>query len=270
MSQRRAAARKSLGQNFLVSPGVVDRIAAAVLEKPLLPVIEIGPGRGALTIPLAASGAPLAAFEIDAALAQGLREKLAGCGNAEIVTADVRRVDFDAEASGRGWPRYAVAGNIPYLLTSTILIGLSALGGCRRAVIMVQKEVGERVLAAPGERRCGILSVYLQAFFDVSRVMTVGAGSFRPRPKVDSVVLRFVPARRPGAPGDRAAFLVLLKAAFSQRRKKLANVLAATWGAAAAAELAARSGVDTTRRAEQLAREDWFALFAAARGKSIV
>lgn len=268
MAQRLPRARRSLGQNFLVSPGVVERILDAVTAPPALPVFEIGPGTGALTLPLAARGAEIAAFEIDGALAGRLRDELAGHPGAEVVVADYRRVDLDEEAAARGWTAYAVAGNIPYLLTGTILLGLPGLARCRRAVIMVQKEVGERVLAPPGARRCGILSVYLQAYLAVSRVMTVGAGSFRPRPKVDSVVLRFEPVARDGAPEDRGAFLELLKASFSQRRKKLSNVLSASYGTEAAAGLAARSGVDTGRRPEQLTLFEWFALAEAAQKRA--
>ncbi|MDD3643241.1 MAG: 16S rRNA (adenine(1518)-N(6)/adenine(1519)-N(6))-dimethyltransferase RsmA [Candidatus Krumholzibacteria bacterium] len=264
MAQRLPRARRSLGQNFLVSPGVVERILDAVAAPPALPVFEIGPGTGALTLPLAARGALVAAFEIDRALAGRLEAELGKNPRAEVVNADYRGIDLDAEAAARGWTGYVLAGNIPYLLTSTILLGLPGLARCRRAVIMVQREVGERVLAPPGSRRCGILSVYLQAYLAVSRVMNVGAGSFRPRPKVDSVVLRFEPTAREGAPRDRGAFLALLKGAFAQRRKKLGNALAAAYGPEAATALAAGSGVDAGRRPEELTLEEWFALAEAA------
>lgn len=264
MADRLPRARRGLGQNFLVSRGVVERILDAVTAPPMLPVFEIGPGTGALTIPLAGRGAAVAAFEIDGELAAGLSRELEPYPRAEVITADYRGVDLDAEAAARGWESYAVAGNIPYLLTGTILLGLPGLARCRRAVIMVQKEVGERVLAPPGSRRCGIPSVYLQAYLDVSRVMSVHAGSFRPRPKVDSVVLRLEPAAREGAPEDRGAFLALLKASFAQRRKKLSNALAAAYGQGAAAGLAAASGIDAGRRPEELTLEEWFALSRAA------
>jgi 16S rRNA (adenine1518-N6/adenine1519-N6)-dimethyltransferase len=245
----------------------VGRILDAVTAPPALPVFEIGPGTGALTVPLAGRGRPVVAFEIDAELAGRLTAELSGSPGAEVVNVDYREVDLDAEADRRGWAGYVLAGNIPYLLTGTILLGIPGLARCRRAVIMVQREVGERVLAPPGSRRCGILSVYLQAYLDVSRVMTVGAGSFRPRPKVDSVVLRFEPARRDGAPEDRGAFLALLKSSFSQRRKKLSNALAAAYGPEKAASLAGRSGVDMGRRPEELTLEEWFMLSRAAESR---
>ncbi len=258
-------AKKSLGQNFLVSERVAGRIVGALGLSPGDPVFEIGPGKGALTLPLAAAGARVTAFEIDRGLAGLLKERLGGKRDVEIVNADIRRVDLDKEAVRRGWERYAVIGNIPYLLTGTILIGLVKLERCRRAVIMVQKEVGERVLASPGGRKCGILSIFMQAYMDISRVTSVAAGSFNPRPKVDSVVLCFEPAGRQGAPAERAAFLSFVKEAFSQRRKKLAGVLKndpAIGGREGVIRLASIAGVDAGKRPEELLVEEWFRLFA--------
>jgi 16S rRNA (adenine1518-N6/adenine1519-N6)-dimethyltransferase len=261
MSGKRPA-KKSLGQNFLVSAGIAERIVTAILADPPLPVVEIGPGKGALTLPLARSGAQIAAFEIDSDLASSLGGTLAGYDGISVVNADIRNVDIDAEAEARGWREYALAGNIPYLLTSTILLGIPGLRRCRRAVIMVQKEVGERILASPGERKCGILTVFLKAYLDITRLMTVRASSFRPRPKVDSVVLLFEPVSRAGAPADRGAFLSLLKRGFSQRRKKLGKVLGAKQGWPA--------GVDEGLRPEQLSLEDWFAVHSAMKDREIL
>jgi 16S rRNA (adenine1518-N6/adenine1519-N6)-dimethyltransferase len=262
-------AKKSLGQNFLVSGGAVEAIVSAVTAGDGLPVFEIGPGRGAITLPLAEGGTQIAAFEIDEALAEETAGRLEGLDNAEIVVADFRGVDLDAEAESRGWGAYALVGNIPYLLTSTVLLGLPSLERCRRAVIMVQKEVGDRVTAAPGTRGSGILPVFLQSYLAVDKVMTLRPGSFRPKPKVDSVVLVFAPLSRENAPGDREGFLDLIKSAFSQRRKKLSNALKNVPGIPAAAELERASGVDLGRRPEELALEEWFALFAAAKGGGV-
>ena len=264
MKNERRPAKKSLGQNFLVSDGAIKGIISAVTADDGLPVFEIGPGRGALTVPMAAGGTQIAAFEIDEALAEEAAGRLEGFENAEIVVADIRDVDLDDEAAGRGWDGYALAGNIPYLLTSTILLGLPSLERCRRAVIMVQKEVGERVLAAPGSRNSGILPVYLQSYLDVKKVMTLKPGSFRPKPKVDSIVLVFIPVRRENAPGDSEGFLSFVKSAFSQRRKMLANALKAVPGIPGRSELEKLSGVDLCRRPEELGLEEWFALFGAS------
>ncbi len=240
---------------------------AAIAGDDGLPVLEIGPGRGALTVPLAEGGTQIAAFEIDGALADEVAGRLEEAENAEIVRADVREIDFDAEARKRGWKEYVLAGNIPYLLGSTILLGLPFLAGCRRAVIMVQREVAERVLADPGSRGSGILSVFLQSYLAARKVMSLKPGSFRPRPKVDSAVLVFTPLGRENAPQDRAGFLSFLKGAFSHRRKKLSNALAWLPGIPGMRELEEASGIDLGRRPEQLDLEEWFALFAAARGR---
>ncbi|MBN2184470.1 MAG: ribosomal RNA small subunit methyltransferase A [Candidatus Krumholzibacteriota bacterium] len=256
--------KKSLGQNFLVSKAVIDRIIGAVTEGDRRPVFEIGPGRGAVTIPLAKSGARIAAFEVDGLLAARLRESLQKYPEVEIVDADIRDVDFDLEGKKRGWEEYAVVGNIPYMLTSSILIMLPEARKCARAVIMIQKEVGERILASPGRRDCGILSVFMQAYFRVERVARVKAGSFRPRPKIDSVVLRFVPEAIEGAPEDRRRFLGFLKAGFSQRRKKLSNLLTGPQEIDKkdfTRELGTVTGVDLGCRAEELSLDGWFTLF---------
>ena len=254
----RRPAKKSLGQNFLVSEGAIRKIVS-VAKAPGLPVFEIGPGRGALTVPLAEGGTQLAAFEIDEALAEETAVALEGFENACVVRADIRDIDLDAEAAARGWGRYALAGNIPYLLTSTILLGLPALERCSLAVIMMQREVGERALAVPGTRQSGILPVFLQSYLAVKKVMTLRPGSFRPKPKVDSIVLEFRYIRSENAPGDRGGFLSFLKAAFSQRRKKLANALKGYRGIEDA-------GVDLGRRPEELDLPEWFALFDGAYG----
>ena len=267
MKRDRQPAKRSLGQNFLVSGGAIKGIISVVTADDGLPVFEIGAGRGALTIPMASGGTQIAAFEIDEALAEETAGRLEEFENAEIVVADIRDIDLDAEAAGRGWDGYALAGNIPYLLTSTILLGLPSLERCRRAVIMVQKEVGERVLAAPGSRNSGILPVFLQSYLAIKKGMTLKPGSFRPKPKVDSIVLIFVPLSRENAPGDHKSFLLFLKAAFSQRRKKLANVLKTVPGIPEPAELEKLSGVDLGCRPEELGLEEWFALYAAARGR---
>ncbi|MCK4537470.1 MAG: ribosomal RNA small subunit methyltransferase A [Candidatus Krumholzibacteria bacterium] len=261
---RRPRAKKSLGQNFLISGKVVDRIVRALDPGSMVPIMEIGPGTGALTGPLAEKGARIAAFELDRRLAKELGERFADCDNVEIVEADVREIDFDLEAEGREWEKYRLAGNIPYLLTSTIMIKLGLLRSCAGAVIMVQKEVGDRILTSPGERGCGILSVFLQAWFDISMVTAARAGAFMPKPKVDSVVLGFTPEAREGAPYDRKGFLGFVKVSFSQRRKKLVNVLGTLLGEGGKAEatkLMDKAKTDAGLRPEELSLDDWFRLY---------
>jgi 16S rRNA (adenine1518-N6/adenine1519-N6)-dimethyltransferase len=257
-------AKKSLGQNFLVSDAVAIKIVSAVSPSEEELVFEIGPGRGALTGPLAESGARIVAFEIDESLVGLLRERFGERENVEVIHADIRDIDLDAEAATRGVAAYAIVGNIPYHLTSTILLDLPRWEGVSRAVLTVQREVGERIRAEPGDRNSGILSVYLGSYLGIERVARVRPGSFEPRPGVESVVLRFVPGRHTGAPDEREAFLSFLKGCFSQRRKKLKSALRAVSGTAHASvvkSLGASAGVDLDRRPEELDLGDWFRLF---------
>jgi 16S rRNA (adenine1518-N6/adenine1519-N6)-dimethyltransferase len=261
-------AKKSLGQNFLTAEPVARNIAAALTPKPGDLIFEIGPGRGALTVPLARSGATVVAYEIDGALVELLREKVATSNNVEIYHADIRSVNLDAAADERGKALYKIAGNIPYNLTSTILIDLARWRMMSEAVLMVQREVGERILAKPGERNCGILSIFLQSYFIIEKVIKVRPGSFTPPPKVESVVLRFVPHASGDGPTEREAFLQFLKGCFSHRRKKLRNVRGELLGVETANDwerLGELSGVDFGMRPEELPLESWFGLFAASR-----
>ncbi len=261
--------KKSLGQNFLVSKGVAGKIVDAVSPERDELIFEIGPGRGALTVPLGKTGARIVAYEIDEALAVKVREKCGELGGVEIIVADIRDVDLDREASVRNKTAYKLVGNIPYHLTGTILTDLPRWRGCAGAVLMVQREVGERVMAAPGERRCGILTVYLQSYFEVTKVARIRPGSFRPSPKVESVVLKFVPKDSPAFPTQEESFLSFLKLCFSQRRKKLKHVFRDSLGikdASTLVRIVERVGVDLEKRPEELELDDWFRLYRDSKG----
>ena len=258
-------AKKSLGQHFLTARAVAGSIVSALSPRPGDLVFEIGPGRGALTGPLAASGAAIVAYEIDERLVTDLRAKLASSGNVELRRADIREVDLDAAAAERGSSGFKLAGNIPYNLTSVILIDLARWRRLSEAVVMVQREVGDRILARPGGRGCGILSIFLQSYFIIEKVRRVRPGSFTPPPRVESVVLRFVPLAPGSGPANREAFLLFLKGCFSQRRKKLRNILGEVFGADTAkdlVELGRVSGVDIGMRPEEITLEGWHGLFA--------
>lgn len=255
--------KKSLGQNFLVSRAIAGRIAGALDPAPGELVVEIGPGRGAITTPIAARGARVLAVELDGALAAALAARLPAV---EIVEGDIRGFDIEAAARERGADSYLLAGNIPYHLTSPILFRLPGLARCRRAVIMMQREVGERILASPGSRDCGILTVFLGSYLGMRRIARVRPGAFRPPPAVESVVVAFEPLAEPTGPADREGFLGLLKAAFSRRRKMLRTALAGSPGmidASAVERVAAAAGIDPRKRPEALLNEEWTALFAA-------
>jgi 16S rRNA (adenine1518-N6/adenine1519-N6)-dimethyltransferase len=261
-------AKKGLGQNFLTAAPVAKRIADAISPGPGDLVFEIGPGHGALTVPLARSGAEVIAYEIDGALVELLREKFAAAPNVDIRYGDIREADFDEAARERGRTSYKLAGNIPYNLTGTILVDLPRWRMLGAAVLMVQREVGDRILTEPGERNCGILSIFLRTYFIMRRVLRVRPGSFMPPPKVESVVLGFEPHTPGRGPEDRGAFLQFLKGCFAHRRKKLRNILGDLLNVETAKDwdgLGELSGVDFGLRPEELPLESWFDLFAASR-----
>lgn len=261
-------AKRSLGQNFLVSKEIAEKIVSVSGASPGELVLEIGPGHGALTVPLAESGARVVAFEIDRRLAGDLETRFAEMDNVEIVHADIREIDPDREAGDRGFDSYTLIGNIPYNLTSTILLALPGLRLCSKSLLMIQREVSERILSSPGERNCGILTVFLQSYMDIKREIRVLPGSFRPRPKVESVVISLAPALPERGPEDREAFLDFVKLAFSQRRKMLSSLFRDAFGmrdAGIQQRLGLESGVEMKSRPEQLNLEEWFRLFAAYR-----
>jgi 16S rRNA (adenine1518-N6/adenine1519-N6)-dimethyltransferase len=214
--------RKRFGQNFLRSPHVIASILAAAELCPEEPVVEIGPGLGALTEPLLAAGARLTAFEVDRDLAAALRERAAP--GLTVHLGDVLLADWPELLAT---PPYKLVANLPYNISSQVLFKvLDHRQLFSRLVLMFQKEVGDRLLAAPATRDYGILSVLIQNWYVVTRVVRVPPGCFFPPPKVESVVLRFDPRPQPLAPvADEAAFRRLVKAVFAQRRKTLRNGL---------------------------------------------
>jgi 16S rRNA (adenine1518-N6/adenine1519-N6)-dimethyltransferase len=206
-------------------------------------VIEIGPGRGALTGPLLQRAEHVVAIELDAALAAALRQKYSGNGALTIVEADVLEVDLSQ------WPATTIAGNLPYYITSPILERVLPLPPpFRHAVFLIQKEVAQRLVAAPGSRDYGYLSVFAQLYSSQELLFTVPPGAFQPPPKVDSAVVRLTRQPLAGQLGvDPDAFLRFARACFAQKRKMLRNNLAGIYG---------RDRIDllpeATLRAEQL------------------
>lgn len=255
--------KKSLGQHFLLQPDLARRIVAALELTGRELVVEVGAGLGALTTFLTEQARQVIALEIDEPTAAILRsEVLAGIANVEVVVQDGLEFDFAAASRASGEP-VTVTGNLPYQITSPLLFKLveskAALG---RMVFMVQREVGDRLLALPGGKEYGRLSVLLQYHFQVKRLFTLGPGHFYPPPAVDSQVIRLEPAAPSVPAADEAHLARLVKLAFSTRRKTLKNTLAARAGevgAAADQVLAAlaREGIDPGRRAETLSVEDF-------------
>lgn len=251
--------RKSRGQNFLHDGNVARKIVAAALPMGG-PFLEIGPGLAALTVPLVAAGGRVTAVEIDRALCGWLRERLSG-SSAEILEGDFLEVP-EAEW-GRRFPRGAtVVGNLPYSVSSPIVLRLLELRETLpRGVLMLQKEVAQRLCAPPGGREYGILSVYLAALGEARILFPVRRTCFTPPPEVDSAVLsvRF----RKGVPEPLVQNLRLaVRAAFARRRKTLRNapVPFLAGGTAEWLSLLSRAGIDPGLRAEAVPPRDYLAL----------
>jgi 16S rRNA (adenine1518-N6/adenine1519-N6)-dimethyltransferase len=255
--------RRALGQHFLADPAVAARIVAAVGPTAADLVCEIGAGHGVLTRPLAADAGRLVALEIDPALQARLTAGFASVPHVTVVRADARIFAYEALATPGPGPggRVLVVGNLPYSASKVILARLlaarSALTG---AILMVQREVGERLVARPGGRDYGALSVLWQTWADLVLREVVPASAFRPPPAVESALVgvTFRPAPRIPVP-DPVGFAAVVRAAFAHRRKTLVNSLrrarpeppAAIEGALAAA------GIEGTRRAETLTLEEF-------------
>lgn len=243
--------RQPLGQHFLVKTSTLERIARAACPEREPLVIEIGPGRGALTEWLAARTEKLIAIEIDAGLANRLREKFHSATNVTIVHADARETDLNQ------WGPGAVAGNLPYYAANPIIektIGTGFL----QAVFLIQKEVAARLGAAPGSRDYGYLSVRTQLFADVEILFDVPPSAFRPPPQVESSVVRLRPHNRSMELGiaDAGAFLAFLSQCFRQKRKTIRNNLAGIYGKSILDRLP-----EASKRAEELTQLQFADLF---------
>ncbi|MBX3726934.1 MAG: 16S rRNA (adenine(1518)-N(6)/adenine(1519)-N(6))-dimethyltransferase RsmA [Xanthomonadales bacterium] len=239
--------RKRFGQHFLHDPGVLARIVAAIAPQSGQPLVEIGPGEGALTDPLLATGATLTVVELDRDLAARLRAR--NDPRLAVLEADALTVDFGRLAAAGGGPLRLV-GNLPYNVSSPILFHcLEHLDAIADMHFMLQKEVVDRMAAPPGDKTYGRLSVMLQARCSVVPLFDVGPGAFRPPPKVDSAVVRLVPLPADRLPAhDASRFAAIVKAAFAQRRKTLRNALSGVLDA----DRIAAAGIDPGSRAEQV------------------
>ena len=264
---RQFRTKKRLGQHFLHDAGVVDRIVRAIDPKPGERLVEIGPGQGALTVPLlrrivAVAQGPftpdqpaLTVIEFDRDLIAGLEHTSADIAPLQIIQADALAVDFSALA---GSSPIRLVGNLPYNISSPILFhALQHAGSIIDMHFMLQREVVDRMAAGPGGKVYGRLSVMLQAYARVEALFGVPPGAFRPPPKVDSAVVRITP--HPGAQigiHDAAAFARIVKAAFGQRRKTLRNALQGT----CSLEQLDAAGIDPSDRAERISVDRYIAL----------
>ena len=261
-------AKKSLGQNFLTDPKIQQKIVAAIEPQPDDVLIEIGPGLGALTAHLIQTVSRLIAIELDDRFAEMLMADYGARTGFELIHRDVLAVNAEELELPTD---YKVIGNIPYNITTPLIFHL--LERDRRpgtVVLMVQREVADRILARPGEKAYGALSVGVRAVADADRLFHVGRGAFRPTPNVDSTVLRITPHRPPRlSAGEEDDLRALTRATFGWRRKQLQKILrsAPLYGldVAAVDGLATRTGIDFRSRPEDLAPDDFIALSRALR-----
>jgi 16S rRNA (adenine1518-N6/adenine1519-N6)-dimethyltransferase len=267
--------KPKLGQHFLRDRSAASRIVDALGDVSQRTVVEIGPGPGILTELLAPHTRRLIAIELDRVLAAQLRMKYARHSNIEIIEADVLDVNFPALLGPRPGPldvfrppggqqgKADVVGNLPYYITSDILLRLLSLHDLfERIVIMVQKEVGDRIAAKPGTRDYGLLSATTQLYTKVEKLFTLPPGSFAPAPKVHSTVLRLTVAPRwsdlrvPAGP-----FVDFLKLSFGQKRKTLFNNLRSRYSEDDVRAALRTAGVRADTRAEALSLEKSAAVF---------
>ena len=248
-------ARKRFGQHFLHDRQIIDRILQAVDPQPGQRLVEIGPGRGALTFPLLRRCGRLTAIEIDRDLVPILIEKAAAIGELEIVNADV--LEFDLSALGENGD-LRLLGNLPYNISTPLLFHLLDSAGLIRDMhFMLQEEVARRIVAVPGEGNYGRLSVMLQYHCRCEYLFEVPPASFRPPPKVDSAVVRLSPHAEPEhAIGDYAIFSDIVQSAFGQRRKTISNSLKSMLDR----DAISACGIDPGLRAENLALADFATL----------
>ena len=250
---------KGLGQNFLSDDEVLSGIADAAGIPAGASVLEVGPGLGALTRHLSERAARVVAVELDKDLIPLLRKELASCGNIEIVEGDILKFQPDAYFTDG---EYYVAANIPYYITSAVIRHLlEGKARPKRLALTVQKEVAERIAAAPG--KLSLLALSVRVYGSAEIAMIIPASAFYPEPNVDSAVVRIELYDEPLIPADEIEnFFALAKAGFGQKRKTLRNALSSNLrisGAAAEAKLRA-AGIDPSRRAETLTISEWKAL----------
>jgi len=233
LSRNKLSCRKSLGQNFLIDSNIVNKIIEAADLSPGDLVVEIGPGLGVLTARIARSAGKVLAVEVDRRLLPVLAEVVEAAGDVEIIHGDALEIDFDSMVQektggryGRGSGQYKLLANLPYYITSPLLIRiLQEHYNISRMVVMVQSEVAARLAAAPGTKDYGVLSIAVQYFTDVKILFRVPRTVFFPAPAVDSAVVRLL-VRPPADPvQDEKTFFKIVRAAFGKRRKTLLNSL---------------------------------------------
>jgi 16S rRNA (adenine1518-N6/adenine1519-N6)-dimethyltransferase len=259
---RRLPARKRWGQHFLAGDAIAERIVEAARVGSGDGVLEIGPGDGALTRPLAARAALVAAVEIDPRRAAALAEALSSRPNVRIFVGDAMERPFSAWLADAGWTKPALlVGNLPYNAATRILTeAIQARDTIRRSVATVQREVARRFVAKPGDEGYGYLSVRAAAYASGRILFDLPPSAFRPRPKVVSSVLELTPRAEPLDPDLTKRALCLASLGFNARRKTLANALASAAERAVWEQGLERLGKTPKARAEELGLDDYLVL----------
>jgi 16S rRNA (adenine1518-N6/adenine1519-N6)-dimethyltransferase len=268
--------KKRFGQNFLYDPAIARKIVEAAELSPDQCVIELGAGKGILTTPLANTGARLIALELDRNLQAALESEMtadpANTGEfgprAEVLNVDFTKSSLTGLLAARGLDRCVLMGNIPYHHTRDVLFSflVDEHEMIEAGYLMLQREVGQRILSPPGSRVYGITSVILQSLYAVRLVMRVAPGSFFPRPRVASVVLEFKPLDEPLVGADELRrFSKVVKNLFQQRRKTIHNTIRSFYAISDAGleEIHAASEIDLNKRPEELSKEDFLRLTRA-------
>ncbi|NIM19298.1 MAG: ribosomal RNA small subunit methyltransferase A [Candidatus Latescibacteria bacterium] len=257
--------KKRFGQHFLYDPAIAAKIVDASGVGQEDTVVELGAGKGILTKPLSERDARIIALEVDRTLCEELARQFEGNGDGhdraaakvEVLNVDFTKISLTGLLAARNLERCVLMGNIPYNLTREVLFSflVDEYEIIESAFLMLQKEVGDRIVSPPGSRVYGITSVILQSFYSIQPVLKVAPGSFSPRPKVASVVLSFKPLPEPLVePGELKQFIGLVKNLFQQRRKTIHNTLKTAYELPEMAlkKIHAATGINLQRRPEEL------------------
>ena len=256
--------RKRFGQHFLTDDGVAARFVDLVRPEPNELVVEVGPGRGALTRKLVKRIDHLVAVEIDRDLIRGLDQRLASAG-LRLIEADILQVGLHALLAEEGKERLFIVGNLPYNITAPLLFRLlDHWQIVSRAIVTLQREVAQRLVALPGNRDYGVITVLLRRRSEATVHLEINRRAFHPQPKVDSSVVELRFGAQGREPADQVIFEQVVRAAFSQRRKMLRNSLKSAIpvpdGEAMLNSASSSTGIDLSRRAETLSLEEFIAL----------
>lgn len=247
--------KKKFGQNFIVDENIIDAIInKSGVDKNTL-VIEIGPGAGSLTYKLALSSGNVLCYEIDTTLKELLQENISECNNVEIIYKDFLQANIKEDLKKYDYDKIFVVANLPYYITTPIIVKIIEDDiPVDKLVVMVQKEVGDRFKAVPGSKDYGSLSVFLNYYFDVKKLMDVSCNVFLPKPNVDSIVVEFKKKENLLELKDRELFFKLIRDSFSQKRKTIRNNLKG-YNLEVVETVLNKYGYDLTVRAEQLPLE---------------